>query len=98
VPHIEQRFDSKAVARGKDGAASLVPQHKGELAAQPVQALRTKILIKMQGELAIRARAQSMTGCLELALDRLVAIELAIDHDARVTVFAGDRLIARQDR
>ncbi len=45
MPRIEQRFDSKAIARGKDGAAFFVPQHKGELAAQPVQALNAQVLI-----------------------------------------------------
>ncbi len=48
----------------------------------------------MQRNLTIRERAQSVTARFELALDRLVTVELAIDHDTCVRVFAGDRLIA----
>src|SRR5687767_3857908 len=81
MPCIEQRFNSETIARGKQSTAFFIPQHKGELASQPVQALHAQVLIKMQRNLAIRVCAQSVTGGLELALDRLVIIELAVDHD-----------------
>ena len=48
----------------------------------------------MQRDLAVRARAQPVPGLLELALDRLEIVELAVDDDPRALVFAGDRLIA----
>ena len=94
VPGIEQGLDAEAVARGEDGPVLLIPEHKGELAPQSVQALHAEIFVEMQGDLAVRARAQSMAGLLEFALDRLVAVEFAIDDDAGLAVLAGDRLIS----
>jgi hypothetical protein len=93
VPGVEQRLDAEAIPRGKDGPVPLIPEHKGKLAAQSVQALHAEIFVKMQGNLAVRSRAQAVTGLLELALDRLEAVEFAVDDDPRLFVFAGDRLI-----
>ena len=97
VQGVEQGLDAEAITRGKDGAVPFIPEHKGELAAQSVQALRAEIFVEMQGDLAVRARAQAMTGLLEFALDRFVAIEFAIDDDAGLSVLAGDRLISGRE-
>ena len=59
-----------------------------------MQALNAEILVEVQGDLAVRARVQAMTRLLEFALDRLVAVEFAIDDDARLAVLAGDGLIS----
>ena len=48
----------------------------------------------MQGDLAVRARPEPMAARLELALDALVVVELAVDDDVQALVLAGDRLIA----
>ena len=90
---IKQGLDAKAVTRGKNGPVPLIPDDKRELAPQPVQALNAEIFVEMQGDLAVRARAQSMAGLLEFALDRLVSVEFAIDDDAGLAVLAGDRLL-----
>ena len=47
----------------------------------------------MQGDLAVRPRAQAVTRLLEFALDCFVAVEFAVDDDAGLSVLACDRLI-----
>ena len=94
MPGVEERLDAEAIPRREDRPAVLVPQHEGELAAEMVQALRAEVLVEMQGDLAVGPGAQLMSARFELALDRFIAVELAVHHDPRPAVFAGDRLVA----
>src|SRR5262245_46711422 len=48
----------------------------------------------MEGDLAVRARTQTMTRLLELALHALVVVELTVDDDVQALVLVCDRLIA----
>jgi hypothetical protein len=59
--------------------------------------LRAQILIKVQRDLAVGARAQTMAGLLEGALHAFVIVELAVDDDPGGFVLVGDRLIARHE-
>jgi hypothetical protein len=59
-----------------------------------VQALRPEIFIEMKSDLAVGAGAQAVTRVFELALNRFIAIEFAVDDDAGLFVLAGDRLIS----
>ena len=97
VEGVEQRLDAETVARGEDGAVGFIPKHKGELAAQSMQALRAEIFIEMQGDLAVRSRAQAVARLFEFALDCFVAVEFAIDDDPGLFVLACDRLISRRE-
>src|SRR5262249_50787584 len=90
---IIERFDPESVARGEERLIGLVPEHERELAAQLVQALRPELLVEAQGDFAVRSGAQPVALLLELALDALVVVELAIDHDVQALVLIGDRLI-----
>ena len=93
---IKQRLDAKAIASRENRAVSLVPNHKSEFPAQPVQALRAEIFIKVERDFAVRARAQAVSRLFELSLNRFIAIEFAVDHDPSAAVFAGDGLVARR--
>src|SRR5581483_10728192 len=73
---IEQRLDAEAIARREQRAMLVIPNDERELAAQPMQALRAEILIEMKRDLAVRARAQFMSRLFQLALNRLVTVEL----------------------
>jgi hypothetical protein len=94
VPGVKERLDAEAIPCREDRPAVLVPQHEGELAAEMVQALRAEVLVEMQGDLAVGPGAQVMPARFELALDRFIAVELAVHHDPRPAVFTGDRLVA----
>ena len=94
VEGIEQRLDTEAVTGGEDRPVGFIPEYKGEFAAQSVQALRPEIFIEMKSDLAVGAGAQAVTRVFELALNRFIAIEFAVDDDAGLFVLAGDRLIS----
>jgi hypothetical protein len=51
----------------------------------------------VQGDLAVRSRAQPVAASLELVLDRLEPVELSVDDDPGALVLAGDRLIAGRE-
>src|SRR5262245_20349377 len=53
---IKQWLDAKPVARGKDPSVGLVPEHKGEFAPQPMQAVDAQVFIEMESDLAVRVR------------------------------------------
>src|SRR5207249_6110143 len=86
--------NAKSVAGGEEGPVFAVPNHQGKLPPEPLQAVSTKILIQMQGNLTVRASSQPMPGLFELVLDRLVAVEFAVDNDLKLFVLIGDRLIS----
>src|SRR5215472_9793022 len=70
------------------------PEDEGELASQPMQALRAEIFIEVQRYLAVRTGAQAMARAFEWSLNSFVAVELAIDDDPDFVVFACNWLIA----
>ena len=59
-----------------------------------MHALQPDVLVEVECDLTVGARPQAMPMRLEVPLDRLEVVELAIDDDPRALVFAGDRLIA----
>jgi hypothetical protein len=61
VKGVEQWLDAKAVARREHQPVGFIPDDERELAAQAMQALRSQIFIEVQGDLAIRARAQPVS-------------------------------------
>src|SRR6202021_140294 len=85
---------AEAGARGKHGAMGLIPENKGKPAAQPIERCGAEILIEVESDFAIGARAQAVTGAFEFLLNGFVAVELAIDSDVDALIFAGDGLIA----
>src|SRR5215813_11645780 len=51
----------------------------------------------MKGDFAVGSGSQPVARLLELALDCLIAIELAVDDDACLLVLADDRLVAGRE-
>jgi hypothetical protein len=94
---IEQRLDAKTVAGREHHTVGFVPDHESKLAAQPVQALGSKILIEMKRDFAVAPGPQAMTGPFQFLLDCFVPIELAVADDRRPLILACDRLIARRE-
>src|SRR5207249_5941448 len=92
---IKQRLDTKPVARREDRAVYAVPQHNRKLSPQPLQAVSTEVLVKMQGNFTVRAGAQAMTGLLQLFLNWFVAVEFAVYDDPERFIFISDGLISR---
>ena len=90
---VEERLDAETVAGREQRRGGLVPKHERELAAQMVQALHAEVLIEVQRDLAVGPRTQPVAAALELPLNRLETVELAVHDDARLLVLAGDRLI-----
>ena len=87
----------KSVARREHHSATRVPQDDCELATQLVQALDAIILEQVERDLAVGSRPQPVAPGLELALNRLVAVEFPVDDNSRLLVFARDRLIAGRE-
>lgn len=59
-----------------------------------MKALRSEVLIEMECNLTVRARAQPMPGLFKLPLDRLMAVEFAVGDYLTTTVFSCDGLSA----
>src|SRR5262249_30869148 len=75
-------------------ARTFVPQHEGIFAAQAMHELGAEVLVEMQRDLAVGARAKAVAALLQFALDAFIIVELAIDDDPGALVFVGDGLIA----
>src|SRR5215831_20736659 len=62
-----------------------------------MQALRSEILIEVERNLAVRVRAQAMSGLLELPPLCLVTVELAVDDDLTAAILTCDGLTAGRE-
>src|SRR5690242_14983439 len=94
MPCVEERFDSETVPNRDHPASRTVPQDYGKFPAQMMQSLNAKIFIKMQSDLAVGFRAQSVAAALQFALNHFVAVELTVHDDSCALVLARDRLVA----
>src|ERR1044071_430922 len=61
VEGVKQRLNAETIAGSKNCFGGLIPNYKSEFTAQTVQALRAEVLVKMEGNLAIRSSAQTVT-------------------------------------
>src|SRR5262245_9157296 len=50
VKSVEERLDAEAITGGEERAVALVPDDECELSTQVVEALRTKILVQVEGD------------------------------------------------
>ena len=88
VEGVEERLDPEAVARREEDLVRFVPEEQRELAAQLRQARRAQVLVEVQGDLAVGARPEPVPAALELPLDPLEVVELAVDDDVEPAVLA----------
>ena len=92
---IVERLDAETVARREQQLISFVPERERELAAQLAQRVRAQLLVEVDQDLAVGARAQAMAALRQLLLVALVVVELAVhDHVDRL-ILVRDRLVAR---
>jgi len=95
---IEERLHAIAIARREQLVRPVIPDRERVFAAQSVHALRAEVLVEVQCDLAVRARAQAMCARrLELRLHSLVVVELAVGDDPHASILAGDGLIAGRE-
>ena len=88
VGRVVEGLDAEAIPGGEERVVGPVPEHEGELAAQVAQAGRAVVLVKVQGDLAVRAGAEAVAPAFEVALRALEVVELAIDDDLQRLVLA----------
>src|SRR3974390_213090 len=81
VQGVEQRLNAESIASGENRPVPFVPNHKGKLAAQPMQALGAEILIEVECDLAVRPGAQAVARPFELMPDRFISVKFTIDDD-----------------
>ena len=91
---IVEGLNAEAIAGSEDSSVEFIPQHKSELAAQPMEAFRAEIFVEVESNFTVRPGTKAMACSFELLLDGFVAIELAVDHDPGALTFTGDRLVA----
>ncbi len=94
VGGVKKRLDSKAVARRENRAVCLVPNHKRKFSAQPVQTLCSELFVKMQRNLAVRARAQTVPRPFKFFSNHFVPVKFAVHYDPYGFILIRDRLIA----
>ena len=72
----------------------LVPEREGELATQLFQTAGPQVLVQVQRDLAVGRGPEPVALLLQLALDPLEVVELAVDDDMHAPVLVRDWLVA----
>ena len=90
---VEERLDAEAVAGGEQRRFGSSQRTKANSPRRSVQAGGAEVLVEVQRDLAVGARA-SVTRPSSSRWIALVVVELAVDDDVQALVLAGDRLVA----
>ena len=92
---VEEGLDPETIPGGEERPARVVPQDECKLSAQPLEARRAVLLVKVYSDLAVGPGPEAVSSCEELMTDRLVAVELAVDDDADPLVLGRKWLVGR---
>ncbi len=90
-----ERLLAHAVARDEEAPAPPVPHRQAEHAVEARGELVAVFLIERRDDLRIGVRAETVSEPLEIALQFLEVVELAVAHGDDGTVLAGHGLFAR---
>src|SRR5262249_15142827 len=71
-----------------------IPDGKGEHAAQPIDAARSEILVKVDDRFRITGRLEDVATALQVAVEVLIVVNLAVEDDPDAPVLVRDRLEA----
>src|SRR5512135_476557 len=88
---IVERLLAESVARGEQRASALVPYREGEHAWKLIEAPGSVPVVKCEDQLRIGARPERIIA--ECPAQRLIAVDLSIEHDSRLPVRRVHRLV-----
>src|SRR5205823_8199219 len=74
---------------------AVVPDRDREHAAEPAREVVAVLLVQVDEDLGVAARAEAVAGGLELPPELLVVVDLAVLDDVDGAVLVRDRLVAR---
>src|SRR5215213_11263229 len=94
---VKERLDAKAVPRREQRLLLLVPDDEREFPAQLLQTFGARLFVKVEGDLAVGARAKPVPARFQVAPNPFVVVKLSVDHDTQPTVLAGYRLRPRHE-
>jgi hypothetical protein len=89
---VVQRLDPVGIAREQQLLFRRVPQPKSVHAAQRVEHFHAAVAIQVQEHLGIGAGAKDVTAFLQLAAQRSVVVDLAVERHRQPTIRGLHRL------
>src|SRR5690348_7744911 len=96
VAPIVERLHAEPVAREQQLATPPIPEREGEHPVQPLQTRAAPLLVRVQDDLAIAARAKVMSGPLQCWRQLAKVVDLAVEDKPERAVFVRHRLVARR--
>ena len=83
---VEQRLLPEVIAREQQAAAAPVPDREGEHAAQPREHPLAVVLVQVDQHLGVAAGPELVAPGHQLAAQRLVVVDLAVEDDLDAAV------------
>ena len=90
---IKEGLQPEPIACREEDAALFIPNSHCKLSPQVLKARGAEVLVQVERDFAVRARAEAVALRFEPLADALVVVELAVDDDVEAPVLAGDRLV-----
>jgi hypothetical protein len=94
VERVDERLDPERVAGEDEPAARAVPQREREHPAQPGDEARPALLVQVDDDLRVAARAQPVPAPGQLVAQPPEAVDLAVADRAHVARLVDDGLVA----
>ena len=91
---IDQRLFAQAVAGQEQLPPDGVPKREGEHSVEPLQAVGSFVLVKVDDGLGVALRAEAMAGGLQPPPQIAVVVDFAVEDDLDRAVFVAHRLAA----
>ena len=94
---IVERLLPGPVPREQQAPPRVVPEHEREHPAQPLHAIDSPLLVRVNDRLRVRARLEHVAAGRQLTLQLLEVVDLAVQDDGARPVLAIDRLVSAGD-
>jgi hypothetical protein len=87
-------LDAEAIPGCEDAAALQVVDREGEHAPQPVDDVRSPLLVPVEDDLPVAPGAEPVPRALELGTDVEVVVDLAVEHEGEGSFLVEERLVS----
>ena len=78
-----KRFDAKSITRHEERVIVLIPNRKGEHAAQTFDDIHAPLFVTVQNGFGVRSRSKFVTGVDEFTSQIRIVVNLAVENDPK---------------
>src|SRR3954454_22777649 len=93
---IVKRLDADAIASGKQGSSTIIPDGKCKHANEALNAVLAPLFVRVQNDLGISSGPEPMPCSFEGPAQGFEIVDFAVEYDPTRAIFVLERLVSRR--